>query len=544
MGLTIKEALKFGGLFGASVVAGKEGLDTPIESVSVLEVAEHNISRWVLKNQLYITSFYAIWDNVAQQKEVIETLIDCECCGLVLCYVGTWIRQIDLGIIQLCDEAGFPLIQARTDVSYIEIMNPIITLLYEENTRAMVTNDYSMVRNDFLNLVVNEENIDVVFQQMNRRLKKKVSYYDTYGKVIYSDRDLAAKQAEEEYLKDNFNHILFECSRDGYTVQDIQGRKNAVVLIRSQKNLFGLFFLDYDGDFEENIKNGLINSMVVSGTLILQKRSKVSHFREKVMEEYVTDLLVWNFPSNAKALERGLELGLTVLDKNQIIVVNINSIQSVTDSKVQQEMQRYIRHVLLSQVKQLLNLYDPKSWLVFRSDTILLFMNNQNGSVHLENLGEKLLRIFDGKFDLSVSVGVSNAFASMTDIPSAYTQAFQAATVGRDHYGENKVVFYDAVYFFQKLRQMGKQPEIVEMCHKLLGPVLRYDEEHKTQLTDTLRCLLVNNENVKKTAEQLFIHKNTVLQRKNKLTELFGYSPFDMPYRLNFLMIFDIMEKK
>ena len=218
MGLTIKEALKFGGLFGASVVAGKEGLDTPIESVSVLEVAEHNISRWVLKNQLYITSFYAIWDNVAQQKEVIETLIDCECCGLVLCYVGTWIRQIDLGIIQLCDEAGFPLIQARTDVSYIEIMNPIITLLYEENTRAMVTNDYSMVRNDFLNLVVNEENIDVVFQQMNRRLKKKVSYYDTYGKVIYSDRELSAIQAEEEYLKDNFNHILFECSRDGYTV--------------------------------------------------------------------------------------------------------------------------------------------------------------------------------------------------------------------------------------------------------------------------------------------------------------------------------------
>lgn len=442
MGLTIKAALKFGGLFGASVVAGKKGLDAPIESVSVLEVAEHNISRWVLKNQLYITSFYAIWDNVEQQKEVIETLIDCECCGLVLCYVGTWIRQIDLGIIQLCDEAGFPLIQARTDVSYIEIMNPIITLLYEENTRAMVTNDYSMVRNDFLNLVVNEENIDMVFQQMNRRLKKKVSYYDTYGKVIYSDRGTEGVQAEEEYLKDNFNHILFECSRDGYTVQDIQGRKNAIVLIRSQKNLFGLFFMDYDGDFEDNIKNGLINSMVVSGTLILQKRNKVSHFREKVIEEYVTDLLVWNFPSNAKALERGLELGLTVLDKNQIIVVNINSIQSVTDSKVQQEMQRYIRRVLLSQVKQLLNLYDPKSWLVFRSDTILLFMNHQDGSVNLHTLGEKLLRIFDGKFDLSVSIGVSNAFGSMTDIPNAYNQAFQAATLGRDHYGENKVIFY------------------------------------------------------------------------------------------------------
>ena len=96
----------------------------------------------------------------------------------------------------------------------------------------------------------------------------------------------------------------------------------------------------------------------------------------------MTDLLVWNFPSNAKALERGLELGLTVLDKNQIIVVNINSIQSVTDSKVQQEMQRYIRHVLLSQVKQLLNLYDPKSWLVFRSDTISLCRSQQCIRLH------------------------------------------------------------------------------------------------------------------------------------------------------------------
>ena len=60
MALTIREALKFGGLFGAVVVAGQTGLDTPIESISVLEVAEGSISRWVLKNQLYITSFYAI----------------------------------------------------------------------------------------------------------------------------------------------------------------------------------------------------------------------------------------------------------------------------------------------------------------------------------------------------------------------------------------------------------------------------------------------------------------------------------------------------
>ena len=54
MALTVREALKFGGLFGATVVAGDLGLSKQIESVSVLEIAESNISRWVLKNQLFI----------------------------------------------------------------------------------------------------------------------------------------------------------------------------------------------------------------------------------------------------------------------------------------------------------------------------------------------------------------------------------------------------------------------------------------------------------------------------------------------------------
>lgn len=208
MSLTIREALKFGGLFGATVVAGEEGLDIPIKSVSVLEIADRNISHWVLKKQLYITAFYAICDNVEQQKVVIQTLIDYGGCGLVLCYVGTWVQQIDQEIIDLCNEAGFPLIQARQDVSYIEIMNPIQNLLYKENAPALEPNNETGIRNDFLNLIINEENMNVVFQQMNQRLEKRISYYDTYGKIIFSDRDDADIQKEEEYLKYNFNHVL------------------------------------------------------------------------------------------------------------------------------------------------------------------------------------------------------------------------------------------------------------------------------------------------------------------------------------------------
>lgn len=544
MSLTIREALKFGGLYGATVVAGEEGLDIPIESVSVLEIADRNISHWVLKKQLYITAFYAICDNVEQQKVVIQTLIDYGGCGLVLCYVGTWVQQIDQEIIDLCNEAGFPLIQARQDVSYIEIMNPIQNLLYKENTPALGQSNETGIRNDFLNLIINEENMNTVFQQMNQRLEKHISYYDTYGKIIFSDRGDLDIQKEEEYLKYNFNHVLYDCAKKGYTVQSIEGKECLIALIRSQKNLFGLFITDYDEGFSGEMEEQLIHPLVVSGSLILRRKNRIADLREKAVQEYAADLLVWNFPSNERAVERGDELGLTILDKNRIVLININSIQQMTSPKVQQEMQDYVKRVLLGKVEEHMKFYNADNWLALRSDTIILFMDNRDSKIDMEKFCGRLLGLFQGKPNLSVSVGVSNSFTEVTKMPDAYFQAFEAAVIGREHYGENKVIFYDAVYFFQKLRKMGAQDETYEVCQRFIGPVASYDEEHGTELVDTLRILLENNGNTHTAASQMYVHKNTVLQRRNKIIELLGYSPFEMPHLLNFLIVFDILKGK
>lgn len=240
-------------------------------------------------------------------------------------------------------------------------------------------------------------------------------------------------------------------------------------------------------------------------------------------------------------MERGLEIGLTIQDKNYMVMININSIHQVSSSTIQQEIQNYIKRVVLPQIKNLIEAYDEHNWLVFRSNTIILFLSSQNNTINISKFCNKLLYFFKDNPNLSVSIGASNYFNIYTDLPSAYHQALQAVTVGRQHYGENKIVYYDQVWFFQKLRQMGEEESTQRVCYRLLNPVTEYDKIHGTQLTETLNCLLQNNGNVKITAEQMYVHKNTMLQRKNKILEIFGYSPFEMPYLLNFLMVFDII---
>ncbi|MPN43337.1 hypothetical protein SDC9_190896 [bioreactor metagenome] len=50
-------------------------------------------------------------------------------------------------------------------------------------------------------------------------------------------------------------------------------------------------------------------------------------------------------------------------------------------------------------------------------------------------------------------------------------------------------------------------------------------------LISTFKTLIGYQFNTSKVSEKLFIHKNTVLQRKYKICELLGYNPEKYPYR-------------
>ena len=82
------------------------------------------------------------------------------------------------------------------------------------------------------------------------------------------------------------------------------------------------------------------------------------------------------------------------------------------------------------------------------------------------------------------------------------------------------------------------------VCNEYLAPVLEYDSENGTELFKTLELLIENSANTQRVAQLLYVHKNTVLQRKNKILDLLGFSPFEMPYLLNFLVIFTILKEK
>jgi PucR family transcriptional regulator, purine catabolism regulatory protein len=71
-----------------------------------------------------------------------------------------------------------------------------------------------------------------------------------------------------------------------------------------------------------------------------------------------------------------------------------------------------------------------------------------------------------------------------------------------------------------------------EYCRSVLSALLAYDAAHNTDLVHTLRSYFRCNGNVIRTAEVLFLHRNSVLYRLQRIEDLLEVDLKDSQDRL------------
>jgi hypothetical protein len=74
MSVTVAQALKIGGLTRGRLLTRPLHLDNVIEYVDIIEIPYE--PEWEAKNHLFLTSFYAIKDNIQEQIHTIEILAE------------------------------------------------------------------------------------------------------------------------------------------------------------------------------------------------------------------------------------------------------------------------------------------------------------------------------------------------------------------------------------------------------------------------------------------------------------------------------------
>ena len=159
-----------------------------------------------------------------------------------------------------------------------------------------------------------------------------------------------------------------------------------------------------------------------------------------------------------------------------------------------------------------------------------------------------------------VELSVSRSAVRPRTIPTLYRQACAAARFGRaaaadkdrDELGGKRgghVFFYDSYMFYQvceTLQEYGEEKtgnsELMYFCEPSLGRLLRYDREHGTSLMDFLRCYLRCGCNASKTAEKLYMHRNTALSRVDRIKTILKRDLEDPEYCERMIFSFWILD--
>jgi carbohydrate diacid regulator len=131
----------------------------------------------------------------------------------------------------------------------------------------------------------------------------------------------------------------------------------------------------------------------------------------------------------------------------------------------------------------------------------------------LMKMAEEIVRAFE-KLKLVFRIGISTPFDDLESFSQSYLDCDLALEISDP---KERTIFYADIESKALIFQLNK--EVAERFTErvLHGTLLKYKE--------TLECFFSNDFNMQQTSEELFIHRNTLIYRLNKIVEDTGYNP-------------------
>lgn len=135
-----------------------------------------------------------------------------------------------------------------------------------------------------------------------------------------------------------------------------------------------------------------------------------------------------------------------------------------------------------------------------------------------------------------VLMGVGGKTSNIQDYFVSYQQAIQALNIVTSRLTQSGFTLFDELGSYAILHHLNYSIAIDLFVTNQLGPLLSYSEGKNTDLCNTLHTFLQNNGNVKNTAEELFIHRSSLLYRLEKIESLLDIQLSDAEVRFNLML--------
>lgn len=182
------------------------------------------------------------------------------------------------------------------------------------------------------------------------------------------------------------------------------------------------------------------------------------------------------------------------------------------------EDRRDIMVNIIPEIKKLI----PNAW-IFTYGPDLLVLLQIKGEITLdEELKANITALLD-KYDLSACF--SDEFSDLFSISKAYNANKRILSLHDIYLSQPRLIEYNKFKIIDLIlvaAEANKNFDYMQFVSNTAKKILAYDRANGTNLLYTLYCFITSGSSFVLTAKKMFVHKNTIIYRINRIQQLFN----------------------
>lgn len=493
------------GLNNLRLLTGISHTDTEIGSVNILD--NPDVLKWLKSGELILTTGYILKDNPQLQRSIIRDLKEIGCAALGI-KIRRFFRTIPEAMLDEARRLDFPIIELPFFYGFSEISQKIFQQIYQENqTAAQLEQDFIA---QFMNDILHREQLPSLLQKLADYLALPVLILDINYKPL-----TLAPNSTIILPQDIFNIIQSNSSNfNQKTIPSIiTAQQNYFLQVLPLTNNTGYLCLIHQHDDFSDLPDSFLQKILPLAALAFEQ-SSLSGISYENRSSFFLHSLLHEGDSTIETQNLCTFYGFNYTKAWICLTFSLQDTAAENKAALQQTLRNLIYQTI------------PDDALPFlcTSDNLLccfyLFAPNCHRlqAVHaVQKTANKLTERLIALTTSSIAMGISSCHTGISNIRQAFHESLQALNLHQLQKNESASYLHQLPHHL--LTAYGQNTgKLLEL--NLLKPLLDFDRMYNTELKQTLQIYFDCNYNATAAAKELYLHRNTMTKRLEKIREL------------------------
>lgn len=445
----------------------------------------------------------------------------------------TAFTENDLNLLQiLAGQAAIAIENSRLFERTDEKLQQKVAQLNKTNTMLSTQNALvqksAAIHSQLTDLVLEGKGIDAIISSLAKIVENPVVVENVNFKMVSQAGFSHKEESETQYISagEILSNPKWEAERlvlrgerhmikVPMSIVDWPERHQLIVPIAAGQDIMGyVSCLEANGKMEELDLMALEQAGTVLA-LELLKQKIAFETEQRIKEDFLGELISGTYQSEEQVLQQASKLGFNLKTGYIVTILELDP-KRADNAELKQR--------LFGLVTQEVHTFSPHSTVIGKNKQIVILLaltKKGNYSDRFEELARYLKEgVLKKARVLTWRLAAGTACHHVPDFRRSYEEATFTLDLMQKLNRQNTSMIYDRLRIFGMIDINKKS--FAEFINNVIGPLLEYDNEHNSQLVETLNLYYRNNANGRLAARQGYLNHSTLKYRLKRIREIAG----------------------